>query len=394
MYNRLDLKDCSILCVSMYNLIFQIGDVAYDGDEENTTEGSMTSLSSCSTMSMSSLQADAYKAYEFDEPDCMDISPLVEKKASKKSTKVKAPAKSTKTKTATKKKADVPAKTSATTASSNKSVKTKSTPKSNKLPVTPQTPLNEDSFTKLNVRRSKRKSPLSPIPLNIDSSLSASPSPVVRKTVSFTSLSPITSLYQSPSVSNQNQTTDFSRTPVVALNRLDLSGVHGYDSFQRQLRKRKSDSKAPAPTTEPKNKVLKSTKPKSSGEKSVNKIKNISANDSGLFSPAPVSRTRKGRAPHPSVTDTSTPSNEGSKKRKVQDTPISETSCFGFSGMKTPLPSLSMSPVRNPITPMSDYASMDSTSILYEEIPRKDALEMFSHDDDAGRYSFDSVIEM
>lgn len=157
------------------------------------------------------------------------------------------------------------------------------------------------------------------------------------------------------------------KTPSLPLEKIDVQMI---EESQRQLRKRKVD--APATVTS-KSKVTKKhlvekvqTEPK---------IKGVNINSS-----LNLQMTRK--IVPGMIQDSSTPN------EMVRTTSLKKTgndSCFGFEEVKT---SLLVSPVRKlPITPMSDYVSMDtfSCSVSMEDSikkPKTHSPALFSMEED------------
>jgi len=143
------------------------------------------------------------------------------------------------------------------------------------------------------------------------------------------------------------------KTPSLPLEKIDVQMI---EESQRQLRKRKVD--APATVTS-KSKVTK--KHLVENVQTEPKIKGVNINSS-----LNLQMTRK--IVPGMVQDSSTPN------EMVRTTSLKKTgndSCFGFEEVKT---SLLVSPVRKlPITPMSDYASMDtfSCSVSMEDSIKK-----------------------
>ncbi|XP_062603421.1 sororin-B-like isoform X1 [Saccostrea cucullata] len=276
-------------------------DQAYEGDEENTTPNGSDSSSTVSSKSKSSL-------YDFDEEDPEPVSsPLKKPRAKKK--------KSTNTKTSIPLSGEKP-----------KSSKTKGS-----QPITQKT--TDHKAMNNNSKKSKqKKSPLtqvmpmdvSPVPQSISmKSPISTRSGLKGKNVSF-----------SPNVS-EIIPAEFS--PVVTLQKINVDNVV---SSQRQLRKRKCDT--------PVGTIVKSPKVKkvNSGKKAEKK-ENFS--DSGMFLSPEVVEEKDFKAQA-----VSTPFNSSSVPLK------SSLNAYRDPAL------LNVSPVKKtsstPVTPLSDYASMDSIS--------------------------------
>ncbi|CAC5421110.1 unnamed protein product [Mytilus coruscus] len=146
-------------------------------------------------------------------------------------------------------------------------------------------------------------------------------------------------------------TTPLPRTPVVALEKLDIQMV---EESQRQLRKRKVDTPQTVATE------IKVTK-----KESVDKIKP----EPKLKGPKMSTSIHLPSKIIPAmVQDTSTP-NEIVRTKALRKR--GNDSCFGFEDVKRT--SLLESPVKRvPITPLSDYASMDTFS---QDVSMEDSIQ-------------------
>ncbi|XP_061172691.1 uncharacterized protein LOC133182007 [Saccostrea echinata] len=273
-------------------------DQAYEGDEENTTPCGSDSSSNASSKSKSSL-------YDFDEEDPEPVkSPLKKPKAKKKkstTTKTSIPFSGEKSKSAKIKGSQpITKKTTDHKAMSNNS-------KHKKIPLTQVTPMD-----------------VSPIPQSnsIESPLSTR-SGLKGKNVSF-----------SPNVS---EIIPAKFSPVVTLQKINVDNV---DSSQRQLRKRKCDT--------PVGTIIKSPKVRraNSGKKA-NIEKKENSRDSGMFLSPEVVAEKDFKAQA-----VSTPFNSSSIPLKSSLNAYRDPALLNVSPVKK-----TSSP---PITPLSDYASMDS----------------------------------
>lgn len=271
-------------------------DKAYDGDEENTSPDGSDSTTSVSSKSKSSL-------YDFDEEDPEPMTSSLKKPKAKR-------------------KRSPPLKT---TVSKSKSAKSKgSSPK-----ITPKTE-NKSSVPKKSRNKKVLTSQSTPMdtcpvlhsnsiesPINIRSSLKV-------KNVSF-----------SPNVS---EIIPASFTPVVSLQRLESDNVEG---SQRQLRKRKNEPPSTQTVKSPKIKKVTPT----SKDKLLKKEK---SRDSGMYlSPEVVAeKDFKARAVstpfNPALVPIQTSLNTYRDPALLNVSPVKKTSSSG------------------PVTPLSDYASMDS----------------------------------
>ncbi|XP_060076340.1 uncharacterized protein LOC132555971 [Ylistrum balloti] len=320
-----------------------VSEIGYDADEEASTTGT----SDMSTQSPAHAEA---SLYDFDEPDCeMQVLPVPKKGKNAKTKSSTARSK----KLLTDKKKHKPAEPAVNKGKkSNKSLKNSDV-----------NPIN----SKPKVLKKTNKNNQENTPVSIKSQVKT----------------------RQGCVSVSNETSDspsFSKTPVVTLQRLDVSNVEGYESFQRQLRKRKCEAPKDQATPQVKSKVLKATPI----------LKNVTINkhqqrkrDSGVLMSPPSLR----KIPAPASTDTSTPSNIVPRgKQKQPDHSLLNESCFGFDTSVSFAAETSLSPVKSkalpPITPLSDYASMDSLQISYDISRRQsvgddaDVPELFSMDQD------------
>ncbi|XP_033734142.1 uncharacterized protein LOC117323194 [Pecten maximus] len=304
-------------------------EIGYEADEEASTTGT-------SDMSMQSPAPAETSLYDFDESDSeMQISPL-----QVKSKKSKAKTSTTRSKNISTDKKQKPVDPAV-----KKGKKSNASIKNSDVKIVK---------TKSSVVKKNNKQNQENTPINVKSKI------------------------KSPKVSPGSISSDspmFSKTPVVTLQRLDLSNVEGYHSFQRQLRKRKCETPMDQATPQFKPKlpkpapVLKNVT--SSGKRQQRK------RDSGvLMSPPSIHKI-----PAPASTDTSTPSYVVPRGRPKQpDHSLLNESCFGFDSVSyaadTPL---QMSPVKTkalpPLTPLSDYVSMDSMQISCDEIFRRQSVE-------------------
>ena len=151
--------------------------------------------------------------------------------------------------------------------------------------------------------------------------------------------------------------TPLRKTPVLALEKLDVQMI---ENSQRQLRKRKVDTAEPV--TVPSNiKVTKKDSVEKSKQEPLIKPSKLSRN---TISQLPVT----GKIVPGMVQDTSTP-NEIVRTKALRKS--GNDSCFGFDDIKRT--SLPVSPVRRvPITPLSDYASMETFS---HDVSMEDSVE-------------------
>ncbi|XP_021367634.1 uncharacterized protein LOC110459612 [Mizuhopecten yessoensis] len=308
-------------------------EIGYEADEDTSTTG---------TSDMSTQSPAQASLYDFDEPDYeMQISPHPVK-----STKAKAKTSTTRSKKTPTDKKQRPVEPAVKKGKkSNKLIKDSSSnvkPVQNKSSVLKKTNSHNQENISTNLR-SEVKSQKT-MSVNVNSLVSNSPM--------------------------------FSKTPVVTLQRLDVSNVEGYESFQRQLRKRKCETPKDQTTPQLKPKVLKQTPI----------LKNVTSSskrqprkrDSGVLMSPPSIR----KIPAPASTDTSTPSNVVSHgKQKHSDHNLLNESCFGFDtsvsfGADTPF---QQSPIKSkalpPLTPLSDYVSMDSMHISCEDIFRRQSVD-------------------
>lgn len=146
--------------------------------------------------------------------------------------------------------------------------------------------------------------------------------------------------------------TPFPKTPVLALEKIDVQMI---EESQRQLRKRKVDTPEPVST------VTKVTKD------SVERIKTEPKNKVTKIDTSVILPSTRKIIPE-MVQDSSTP-NEIVRTKTLRKS--GNDSCFGFDEIKRT--SLPVSPVRRlPITPLSDYASMDTFS---REVSMEDSIE-------------------
>lgn len=315
-------------------------EVGYEADEEASTTGT-------SDMSTQSPAPADSSLYDFDESDSeMQISPMPLK--GKKAKAKKASTTRAKSVSADKKqnKAETNVRKGKTTATGNKSTKILSAENKKTEVKIPK--------TKTNVMKKTSKQNQENTPINVKTQ---------NKSVDISMMhlsreSPI-----------------FSKTPVVNIQRLDLSNVDGYESFQRRLRKRKCET----PKDQAIPNIPKILKPSPSVKNATTSGKRQSRKrDSGvLLSPPSLHKI-----PPPATKDTSTPSNmRAPRGRPKQAEPsLLNESCFGFDSVSFAADSsLQMSPVKTkvlpPLTPLSDYVSMDSMQISCDDIIRRQSFE-------------------
>lgn len=354
----------------LYFVILQNKDTEYDGDAENTTEGSESSGSTASI-----------DAYEFDEEDVMDVSPKSSVKNTNKQSqqKRKTDTKKKSSKQQPLKNSDIVNKQKSTesqvgrkTTKQTKNSSPVQTPKSQKQVSVVLNRLKVDEKDSCTNTRQLRKRSHECTEVK-DQAMSKD------KKLKIDSPDNKTRKKSSPSISSSTPTSSSSN---IGQKQIINTSVSKKDNNKMSLSENYSKGK----------------------KKSV--TKNITGDDSGIFStpPVPVSSEAKkrkgknsgkslispplGKMPLLNAKDTSTPSTEVRSRRKRRD------NAFGFGEpVHSILPEISPVQKVDPVTPLSDYASMDTipsisfddSSIMKDTSIVKDSqFQLFSMEEDEG----------